>query len=370
MISVFGCSTDKREIDLVTETIQSQWLGLGDKVVAFEEGFQLKNNLSSFLMVDSGSNALLLAVSLLNLPPKSEIILPSYTWVSCANSIVLAGHKPIFCDVDDSSMNVTKELIEAKMTDKTAAIMIVHYAGLPVEMDEIISLGLPIIEDAAHAVCSTYKGRPCGNISDVGIFSFDSVKNLAAGEGGGISTRDGNLIEEAKKLRYCGIEKSGFQNATDDTKLSELWWEYQIAKPFIKMLPNNVSASIALAQLDKIDQLQARRETIWNFYQSEFTNNPNIITPQDARDGEKHSYFTYCIKVNKRNELARYLLEKNIYTTLRYHPLHLYPIYNQDNIKLTNTEILNKTALNIPLHPRLSDDDISYVVSAIKNFFK
>ena len=116
MISVFGCSTDKREIDLVTETIQSQWLGLGDKVVAFEEGFQLKNNLSSFLMVDSGSNALLLAVSLLNLPPKSEIILPSYTWVSCANSIVLAGHKPIFCDVDDSSMNVTKELIEGDIS--------------------------------------------------------------------------------------------------------------------------------------------------------------------------------------------------------------------------------------------------------------
>ena len=116
-------------------------------------------------------------------------------------------------------------------------------------------------------------------------------------------------------MRYCGIEKSGFQNATDDARASELWWEYEINRPFIKMLPNNVSASIALAQLDKIDHLQARRKAIWDFYQSEFSNQSNIKTPQDAQGEDRHSYFTYCIKVDRRNELAAHLLQKNIYYT-------------------------------------------------------
>ena len=261
IISVFGCSTDEREVDLVTETIQSQWLGLGDKVFNFEKAFKLKNNLSSFLMVDSGSNALLLAVSLLKLPPNSEIILPSYTWVSCANSIVLAGHIPIFCDVDESSMNVTKELIQDKITEKTAAIMIVHYAGLPVDMDEIISLGLPIIEDAAHAVCSTYKGMPCGNISEIGIFSFDSVKNLAAGEAGGICARDDSLIQEAKKLRYCGIEKSGFQmrlmmpvhlNFSGNMKLTDRLLKCYLIMFLQALLLHNSIRSIIFKQDEKL----------------------------------------------------------------------------------------------------------------------
>ena len=152
MISVFGCKTGQEEIDNLTITINSQWLGLGSTVDEFEKKFKIKNNLSSFLMVDSGSNALLMAISLLKLPPQSEIILPSYTWVSCANAIMLAGHIPIFCDVDEFTMNVTKKDIESKITSKTSAIMIVHYAGLPVDMDSIMSIGLPVIEDAAHAV--------------------------------------------------------------------------------------------------------------------------------------------------------------------------------------------------------------------------
>ncbi len=369
MISVFGCKTGQEEIDNLTITINSQWLGLGSTVDEFEKKFKLKNNLSSFLMVDSGSNALLMAISLLKLPPQSEIILPSYTWVSCANAIMLAGHIPIFCDVDEFTMNVTKKDIESKITSKTSAIMIVHYAGLPVDMDSIMSIGLPVIEDAAHAVFSKYKEQHCGNISEVGIYSFDSVKNLTAGEGGGISTKDSLLINDAKKLRYCGIEKSGFQNASTKNKTSDLWWEYEIKKPFIKMLPSNVSASIALAQLEKIDYLQNRREEIWKYYQAEFSNHKIIKKPIDPSDHEKHSYFTYCIKAEKRNELARYLLENNIYTTLRYHPLHLYPIYNQESNKLTNTEKLNKTALSIPIHPRLTDNEVSYIVDKIKSFY-
>ena len=192
-----------------------------------------------------------MVISLLDLPKNSEIILPSYTWVSCATAIVLAGHKPIFADVDIDSMNITAEHIKEKITDKTAAIMVVHYAGLPVEMDEILKLGYPVIEDAAHAVDSTYKGQQCGNIGDVGIFSFDAVKNLTVGEGGGVVTKKPELIEKAKVLRYCGIGKSGFESAAESSNDENRWWEYNIQYTFIKMLPTNLSASIGLAQLKK-----------------------------------------------------------------------------------------------------------------------
>ncbi|MDC3297669.1 DegT/DnrJ/EryC1/StrS family aminotransferase, partial [Flavobacteriaceae bacterium] len=211
-----------------------------------------KFSIKNFIMVDSGSNALFMAIKLLNLPKDSEIILPSFTWVSCAQAILLAGYKPVFCDVDLRTMNVTKELIRKRVTKKTKAIMIVHYAGLPVNMNEIKELGLPIIEDAAHAIYSKYKGEQCGTIGDVGIYSFDSVKNLTCAEGGGLVTKDTSKINRAKTLRYCGIGKSGFQNASSDGSTIR-WWEYDISEPFIKMLPNNISASIGLGQLKKID---------------------------------------------------------------------------------------------------------------------
>ncbi len=361
MISVFGSDIGKQEINNVTECLESQWLSLGKKVSEFELKFKDAYNLSSFAMVDSGSNALFMAIKLLDLPECSEIIIPSFTWIACANAVVMAGHKPVFCDVDLTTMNVTKEHIENKITNKTAAIMVVHYAGLPVDMDEIKKIGLPIIEDAAHAVDSVYKGQPCGNISEVGIYSFGSVKNLAAGEGGGLAAKNPSLIEKANKLRYCGVGSSSFSQSS--TK--ERWWEYDMNEPFIKMIPTNISASIALAQLDRINELQQRRKDIWQYYQDSLR---NVTHPVNANDGDRHSYFTYSIRTKNRDKLARFLLDKNIYTTLRFHPLHLYKAYNQTDLKLTNCETLNDDCLSIPLHPRLTDEQVQKIVYCINSF--
>lgn len=369
MISVFGSFVGDEEINNVVQVMHSQWMGFGKNVDLFEEKFKEKFGLDNFAMVDSGSNALYMAVKLLNLPPNSEIIVPTFTWVSCAQAVLLAGHVPVFCDVDPMTMNVTRKTVAEKLTHDTKAIMVVHYAGLPVEMDEIISLGYPVIEDAAHAVASTYKGIPCGAIGDVGIYSFDAVKNLTVGEGGGITTKIKNGINRARTMRYCGIGKSGFDAATTGNQSSR-WWEYQISEPFIKMLPTNLAAGIGLAQLKKIDQLQNLRKTIWDRYQDEFRKIPDLVLPQEATSGMTHSYFTYCIKAPRRNELAKYLLEKDIYTTLRYHPLHLNPIYGQQNVRLVNAEILNEHALSLPLHPRLSSVDVDKVIFEVLNFYK
>jgi len=369
MISVFGSMVGSEEIDQVVSCMRSQWMGFGKNVEVFEKKFSEKIGLRSFAMVDSGSNALYMAVKLLSLPPGSEIILPTFTWVSCAQVILLCGHTPVFCDVDIRTMNVRREDIEPHITPRTRGIMVVHYAGLAVDMDPIIALGLPIIEDAAHAVVSTYKGIPCGSIADVGIYSFDAVKNLTTSEGGGITAKDPAWIERAKVLRYCGIGKSGFESAVSDAGKKIRWWEYNIQEPFIKMLPTNIAAGIGIAQLEKLDALQARRKQIWDAYQSRFRELEVVLTPPEAPQGWKHSYFTYCIRVPRRDELAHHLLDQGIYTSLRYHPLHLNPIYRQTGKRLPNSERLNEEGLSIPLHPRLTDQDVEYIIGKIKAFY-
>jgi dTDP-4-amino-4,6-dideoxygalactose transaminase len=368
MISVFGSKIGQEEIKNVVSVMEQQWLGFGKMVDKFEDAFKMKYGVSEFAMVDSGSNALFMAVSLLNLPKGSEIIVPTFTWVSCAQAVLLAGMVPVFCDVEIDTMNVSVETIAKHITKKTKAIMVVHYAGLPVDMDSLRIFNLPIIEDAAHAVDSIYKGKPCGNIAEVGIYSFDAVKNLTSGEGGGIATKSLEMIERARKLRYCGIGKSGFEAAISNAKDKNRWWEYNISEPFIKMLPTNMSAGIALAQLEKIDELQLTRKTIWETYQKEFEAISWITRPIEANEGDRHSYFTYCIRIPKRDELAHYLLKNDIYTSLRYHPLHLNKIYKQMDVRLKNSEILNDDCLSIPLHPRLSDNDVEFIINRIKEF--
>ena len=365
MINVFGSKVGEEEIRQISESINNQWMGIGPKVNLFEEKFQKRLNLNNFLLLDSGSNALYLACSILDLPKGSEIIVPTFTWVSCAQAVLLAGHIPVLCDVDINTMNITVDTIKPHLSEKTGAIMVVHYAGLPVDMDPIIDLGYPVIEDAAHAVDSYYKGKACGSVADVGIYSFDAVKNLAIGEGGGITTKKQEMFDQAKILRYCGIGKSGFEASKHGKKR---WWEYNIISQFIKMNPTDISAGIGLAQLEKFDELQAYRKKIWNIYQEEFKKTDWIKTPVDENPGDRHSYFTYAIRVPKRDELAHYLFDKGIYTTLRYHPLHMNKLYKQGHVKLPNAEQLNEDALSIPLHPNLTMDEVNYIVETIKSF--
>jgi len=368
MISVFGSKFTNEEIEEVTKTLSSQWIGMGSRVAQFEEKVKQLKNCEHFVMVDSASNGLYLALKLLELPVGSEIILPTFTWVACAQAVILAGHKPVFCDVDIDTQNMSVETIRPHITPLTAAIMVVHYAGKPVDMDSIMELGFPVIEDAAHAVNSYYKGKACGTIGTIGVYSYDAMKNIAIGEGGGVVLHDIEMFERAKKLRYCGVGFSGFQQMMKQ-KVKSRWWEYDISDVFIRMLPTDLEASIGIVQLDKQTEYQEYRKQIWDKYQNAFRDIDWITCPIDALSHELHSYFTYFIQVNDRDDLAKYLIEKNIYTTLRYHPLHLNAIYNYKKV-LKNAEQLNETGLNIPLHPRLTMEEVDYIIKCILDFKK
>lgn len=365
MISVFGSKVGAEEMEEVRSSLENQWMGIGPKTKKFEEAFAAHLGVSHFALLDSGSNALLMAVKLLNLPAGSQVIVPSFTWISCAHAIVLSGCVPVFCDVELDTQNVSIDTVRPHLTDKTRAIMVVHYAGLPVDMDPILGLGLPVIEDAAHAVDSRLGDRACGTLGDIGVFSFDAVKNLAMGEGGGIAARPSELVERARLLRYCGIGKSGFEASVSQQR----WWEYHITDFFPKLLPNDVMASVGLAQLRKLAPLQASRRRMWQHYQDALAGIQWLIRPQDPRPQVQHSYFTYLVRVlgGRRDDLARYLYSNGIYTTLRYHPLHLNLIYGS-TAKLPNCEQLNEEGLNLPLHPNLSEEDVEKIIRTVKNF--
>ncbi len=251
------------------------------------------------------------------------------------------------------------------MTKDTKAIMAVHYAGKPVRLDEITSFGLPVIEDAAHAVDSKLRGNRCGTIGNIGTFSFDAIKNLATPDGGGLTSGSPAVIDRARRMRYWGMGKSGF----DSVSSRDRWWKYEIVDVLPKLLPNDVTASIALAQLRKLEAHQFRRRQIWDVYQTELKDVEWLARPSDPAPDEQHSYFTYLIRVvdGRRDALAQTLMRRGIYTTLRYQPLHLYPIYGCTR-PLATSDLLAEQGLNLPLHPRVSDDDLGRVIDAIKGF--
>ena len=158
--------------------------------------------------------------------------------------------------------------------------------------------------------------------------------------------------------------------AVANAKGKTRWWEYNIAEPFIKMLPTNIAAGIGLAQLNRIDSLQAKRAEIWQRYQKEFSALGWVTILAEATAGDKHSYFTYCVRMPKRDELAHFLLDNQVYTTLRYHPLHLNALYRQTDVRLPHCEALNEDALSIPLHPRLTNDEVDKIVDLFRKFGK
>lgn len=365
MISVFGSDFTDSEIEEISNAIKQQWVGMGPATAKFETLLAHRYQPFEVALVDSGSNALMLACRLLDLPAGSEIILPSLTWVACAHAIKLAGYKPVFCDVELETYNVSRRKIEPHINRNTGAILVVHYAGLPVDMNPIVQLGYPVVEDAAHAIDSTLDGKRCGTNGDIGILSFDPVKNLSTCDAGAL-LGSSKLIKKAKELRYCGIKKSGLESARTSNR--SRWWEHEIVEAFPRIIPNDVAASFGIAQLERLKLMQKRRREIWQIYQDHLSNINGVICPKDAKADQTHSYFTYMMRVpGMRDDLAHYLYDAGIYTTFRYHPLHLTKYYRTE-YKLHNTEVLAEDGLNLPLHPRLSNSDVEQIIELITKY--
>jgi aminotransferase len=370
LINVFQPSLGERELAAVGRVFESSWTGRGKLTAAFEEGFasHLGVDRSHVRSVACCTEGLFQSIALLGIGAGDEVVLPTISFVGMGNAIGAHGAKPVFCDVDPRTLNATAETIEAKLTPRTKAISIIHYGGLPCDMDEIVALaesrGIPLIEDSACSVSSTYRGRACGTIGDIGIWSFDSMKILVTGDGGMMYLRDPEVAHKVEEALYLGLDTtSGLASAAENR-----WWEFDISSFGRRAIMNDVQSAIGGVQLERLPSFIDRRREIHERYDEQLADVDGLLTPPPVPDDCTSSYYFYWIQTESRDELAGYLRERNVYTTFRYYPLHLVAGYGSTE-SLPVAERAAYSTLDIPIHQSMSDDDVDRVASAIHAFF-
>ena len=372
MINVFQPSLGERELEAVGRVFESNWTGKGSLTADFERRFAdyVGAPAAQIRSLSCCSEGLFQSIELLGIGPGDEVVLPTIGFVAMANAVAARGAAPVFCDVDARTLNATAATIEAKLTPRSRAVALLHYGGLPCEMDEIGDLvrskDLALIEDNACSVASTYRGRSCGTFGKFGIWSFDSMKILVTGDGGMIYCDDPELAQLAEENLYLGLKtKSGLASGA-----AERWWEFEVGPFGRRAIMNDISSAIGLEQLDRLPSFIERRREVHQAYDGELADVGGLTTPPPVPDHATSSYYFYWVQTEPetRDRLARFLRDEGVYTTFRYYPLHLVERYGSTDA-LPVAEKAALSTLCIPIHQALSDDDVGYVVDRIRAFF-
>ena len=347
------------EIAAVTETLRSGWLTTGPKTAELEQRFAEYVGAEHVLAVASGTAALHLSLLALGVGPGDEVITSPITWPATANVIVHAGATPVFADVRDADLNIDPAQVAELVTERTKAIVPVDLAGQPADLDPLIELGIPIVEDAAHAAESAYRGRKIGTIADVTCFSLYATKNIAAGEGGLISTNDARIAEGINDLRIMRRQSGSL---------------YDIVVPGYKANLSDVLASIALVQLEKVDRHREIRERQFAAYDEALADLEGLETlARDPRD--THALHLYVVRVDPdragatRDDYRARLAEENIATSIHFLPVHTLTAYRErlpDQQPLPVAERAGAEIFSLPLSPAHSDEDIGDAVAALR----
>ncbi|MDX6436046.1 MAG: hypothetical protein QOK34_880 [Gaiellaceae bacterium] len=349
----------EEEIAAVTETLRSGWLTTGPRAAELEQRMTEYLEAEHVLALASGTAALHLALVALGLGPGDEVITTPITWPATANVIVHTGATPVFVDVLEGDLNIDPALAAAAVTERTKVILPVDLAGQPADLDPLLELGIPIVEDAAHAAESRYRGRKVGSIAEVTCFSLYATKNIAAGEGGLISTNSDEIAQAVLDLR---LMRRG------DGSL------YDIPVPGYKANLSDVLATIALCQLDKIDKHTEIRKRQFAAYDEAVAGLAGI-TPLARDDRNVHALHLYVVRIDPeragatRDEYQRALGEENIATSIHFLPVHKLTYYRErfpDQPALPVAERAGDEILSLPLSPAHSDDDIADVIAALR----
>ena len=330
---------------------------------------------SKVLLTTSGTTALEMAALLCGIKPGDEVIMPSFTFCSTADAFVQRGAKIVFVDIRADTMNIDEKKIETAITDKTKAICVVHYAGVACEMDTIMEIAkkhnLKVVEDAAQAICSTYKGKALGTIGDFGCFSFHETKNFSMGEGGAVVINTNNDdFEKAEIIREKGTDRSRFVRGQID---KYTWRDYGSS-----YLPSDLNAAYLWAQLEKADEIQASRMNVWNKYKSAFEpleKEEKICLPVIPENCVHNAHMFYIITKNleERTAFIAHMRKNDILAVFHYIPLHSAPAgqkFGRFNGKDEITTPYSERLVRLPLYFGLVENDLQKIINCVLEFYK
>ena len=355
----------KEELAEVKEAFKYGYYGMAYKTIAFEEALKKYLGAKYVITTNNCTSALHLAVDALGIGKGDEVILPSITFIGAFQAVSAVGATPIPVEIYPDTIQIDIEDVKRKITPRTKAIMPVHYAGNPCDIDALYKLArehkIRIIEDAAHALGSTYKGKKIGSFGDVICFSFDSIKNITCGEGGAVICQEQELADILAQKRNCGIKRLN--------QASSVWKErapeYEVNMQGYRYHMSNINAGIGLAQLKKLDGFIARRREICRKYDRAFQNVTGLSSlPIDYANVAPHIY-VILVKNELRDGLMAYLKDLDIETGINYRPNHLHNFYKGKKVSLPVSEQTYKELLTIPLHCNLTDADVDEVIKGV-----
>ncbi|WP_243370593.1 aminotransferase class I/II-fold pyridoxal phosphate-dependent enzyme [Geotalea sp. SG265] len=363
------------EIAEVVDSLKSGWITTGPKVKRFEEEFKAYVGSPFAVPLSSATAGLHLTLLALKIQPGDEIITTPMTFASTVSMIILCGGKPVLVDIEPGTLNLDISKIREKITPRTRAIIPVHFAGQSCDMDPLFALarefGLTIIEDAAHAAGTEYKGKRIGSLETISIFSFHPNKNITTGEGGMVCTRDESLAEEVSLLKFHGMSREAWKRfAASGTP------NYDIMLPGYKYNMMDIQAAIGIHQLPKLDQFIARRTAIAEYYNHAFADVPELALPAYAPYEQRHAWHLYTplVRIEQlridRDQFMNELKKLNIGSGLHYKAIHHHAWYRenlpQEAASLPNADYASDRILSLPLFPKMGDDDARDVVEAVK----
>lgn len=364
----------KEEEREVLKVLRTRWLSTGPVTERFEKAFSEYVGGGYAIAVSNGTAALHLALVGLSLKEGDEIVVPSLTFVATANAVLYVGARPVFADiVGTDDLNISWQEIEKKVTQKTKAILVMHYGGYPCHMKPILGIArkyhLHVIEDAAHAPGAAYRGKRCGLLGDIGCFSFFSNKNLVTGEGGMVITRNREWAERVRRMRTHGMEGLSwdkYQGRLSSYDIERLGYNYRITE---------IQSALGLAQLKKLDGSNRRRKKLVEVYRKELQDVRGISIPfSQFRGNPSYHLFSILVNIEKRDRLVEGLRTFGIQTSVHYPPVHLFSLYRrQFGLKkgmLPKTEEVSQREVTLPLHPRMNAKDIQWIAERVKEIVK
>ena len=362
------------EINVVIEVLKSGWLSMGYKTLEFENKFAEYIGSKHAVATNSCTSALFLSLKVLGIKKGDEVITTPFTFAATANVIVHCGAKPVFVDIEEETYNINADKIEEKITDKTKAIIVVHYGGQPADMKKIMKIAreydLKVIEDAAHAVGSEYeKGKKVGSLGNLTCFSFYATKPMTTGEGGMITLNSDDLNEELRILRLHGISRDAWKRYLEMDN-----WYYEVIEAGYKFNPTDISSAIGLEQLKKLDWMNERRKEIAEYY-NEHLQGLDIIRPH-IDSNVKSSYHLYPIRLINydRNKFIKKMAQNGIGTSVHFIPLHLMPFYRKrygyKRGDFPVTEKVFENIVSLPIYPQLTEKQLEFIVKSIKEIIR